>query len=95
MAIPTTANYEAMKTNHQPQVWLIGTPAPSLCQTKKLPLLRETLSVFFYHHNELNMVLKENDKLAVQQILDVWKKAGIPTPHQHDIVKWFLKIHKE
>ena len=76
-------------------MWLIGAPDSNLNQTNKLPLLQETLSVFFYHNKELNIVLKESAEVTVQQVLDIWEKVGIPTAHWYDIVKRVLKIHNE
>ena len=75
MVITTTINDEAMKTIHQSLVWLIGAPPFNLNQTKKLPLLREILSVFFYRHKELNKLLKESAEVIVQQFLYVWENV--------------------
>lgn len=46
---------------------------------KKLPIVREVMSVFFYEHTFLKKTNKESSKSTVNKVKKVWDNAGIPT----------------
>ena len=58
-------------------------------------LIRETLSVFFYHHRENNKTLKDSARITVSEILTIWQKAAIPTAYSYHIENRLLKVHQQ
>ena len=58
-------------------------------------MLREALSVFFYHHIEEKHTIQVSAELTVNEVLEIWKKTYIPTARSYDIVTQLIKIHSE
>jgi hypothetical protein len=94
MAAAMTSN-ATPQTRSKMQVWLIGSVSTGITQSHKLPSLRETLSVFFHHHKEDKLTLKESSEQTVKEVLKCWVKAGIPTARSYDITSRLLKVHAE
>jgi hypothetical protein len=83
------------KTRSNTNIWLVGPTNDRIQQNSRLPTLRDTLSVFFYHHKEEKRTLKDSARLTVSEVCGFWKKAGIPTALSYDVEKRILKTHAE
>lgn len=46
---------------------------------RKLPIVREVMSVFFYEHTFLKKTIKDSSKNTITKVKKVWDDAGIPT----------------
>jgi len=66
------------QTRKDNNIWLVGPTSKELCG-KKLPSVREVLSVFFYLHKIEQLTIKESCKQAINMCLPFWEKARIPT----------------
>lgn len=86
---------DKIKTRSECQIWLIGTVNERMVNRGKLPSLRETLSVLFYHHKEQKNTLTESARTTVLEVLSFWQKAAIPTARSYDIEKRLLRVHAE
>lgn len=73
------------------QIWLVEAPAATI---NKLPLPRDAMSIF-YRPKELKQTLKQSISTTVFQVMEVWRKVGIPTARFIDIVKRLLKVYFE
>ena len=83
------------KARLQSDLWWIGPVRDTFVQTTRLPTIRETLSVFFYHHRENNKTLKDSARITVSEILTIWQKAAIPTAYSYHIENRLLKVHQQ
>lgn len=70
------------KTRNAAAVWLIGCGTPSICGENKLPVLRSVLQHVIFLHGAGNgkcMKIRDACRHAVEKLVDIWGRAGIPT----------------
>lgn len=46
---------------------------------RKLPIVKEVMSVFFYEHTFLKKTIKESSKSTITKVNKIWCAAEIPT----------------
>ena len=67
-------------------IFLIGDMVTQIIGNK-LPSKKQVLKVLFFNMRELNMQLRENATLVIQETLIFWKKAGLITRRENKCIK--------
>lgn len=74
-------------------IFLIGDVSENVCG-RKLPTVRELMSVFFYEHNFCGFAIKKSARNTINKIQSHWSRAGIPTCGIEYAIKKLLAIHR-
>ena len=82
-------------TRASKSVWLVGVVNATFPRSSQLPTLRDTLAVFFHHHSNRELSLKECARQTISQLTDIWNKAALSTSRSYDTETRLLKIRKE
>ena len=61
----------------------------------KLPSNEQVLSVFLYHHFDLNKQIKDSASIVTQQLQDYWDRARIPTQRKDKIKNKVIQIYED
>lgn len=76
------------------EVFLIGTPIDQLNQSI-LPTNHDVLSRLFYYNQVSKITIKESCSKTSEEVLEIWKKASVPTILTSSIMKRILSLHKK
>jgi len=68
------------------KIFLIGSVSNQIVGSK-LPSIRQTLSVLFFHMRNVNFNLHESAKLVIREVVIFWKKERIPVREEYRLVK--------
>ncbi|XP_044575296.1 uncharacterized protein LOC123259094 [Cotesia glomerata] len=60
---------------------------------RKLPLLKEVMSIFFYHHKTCNLTIKQSSASTTKQLIELWRKTGIPLRQESSIILSIIRSH--
>lgn len=82
------------KTRSSPLVWLVG-PVSSTLSSTKLPSGLEVLSVFFHHHTEEKQTVGDSAWATLDELLEIWSQARIPTRARKYVVEQVTKYPVE
>ncbi|KAK0173137.1 hypothetical protein PV328_006380 [Microctonus aethiopoides] len=78
--------------NSGKNIYLIGYELKVLSQ-RKLPTIREVLSLLMYNHNSLRKPLNESVRIVVNEVKSVWSKTKIPVMNDSSIVRKLKKLY--
>ncbi|EFN67151.1 hypothetical protein EAG_09683 [Camponotus floridanus] len=74
------------------EIHLIGKPLQKISE-RKLPTVKEVMSVFFYQLKVLKCSIKQSSKNAACQVIELWKNNQIPTSESTNVIKKILRYH--
>lgn len=60
---------------------------------RKLPTVKEVMSVFFYQLKVLKCSIKQSAKNATDQVIELWKNNQIPTSGSTNVIQKILRYH--
>lgn len=82
------------QTRHQTEIWLLGQPVEHLSQNV-LPMTIDILRTFYYQREVLNKGFIESRTSTVDCLLEIWKKASIPTKEKRSILVMFDSVYEK
>ncbi|XP_044579240.1 uncharacterized protein LOC123261589 [Cotesia glomerata] len=74
------------------EIHLIGKPMQKISE-RKLPTVKEVMSVFFYQLKVLKCSIKQSAKNATDQVIELWKNNQIPTSGSTNVIQKILRYH--
>lgn len=83
-----------MATRNSTQLYLIGDPI-NVIPTTKLPSIGQALQRFFYIHLQEKKSIKESANITINEILEIWGKAHIPTTQSYNAIAKLKSVHKK
>ncbi|XP_050339954.1 uncharacterized protein LOC126766137 [Bactrocera neohumeralis] len=75
-------------------IYLIGAPNPNVFG-RKLPTVKEVMSVFFYHHVVLMETINKSLVNTVIKVEKQWHSAGLPICRRQNAVKKLRSLHSK
>lgn len=60
---------------------------------RKLPLFKEVMSVFFYHHKICKLTIKRSSARTAKQLIELWRQTEIPLRHESSIILSIIRFH--
>lgn len=73
-------------------IFLIGTPNSNVFG-RKLPTVKEVMSVFFYHHVVLKETIRKSAGNTIVKVEKQWHSAGLPVCGRENAVKKLIELH--
>lgn len=59
----------------------------------QLPSLKEVMPLFFHYHCSESLTIKKSALITIDNVFDLWSKAGIPTCAENSAVRKFIHHH--
>lgn len=81
-------------TRSSSEVWLIGKPTESLSKAR-LPSKGDILQRLIFHHINNKLGLKKGIRATVEDVLEIWGMAKIPTQRIDAIERKLNKLYNE
>ena len=81
-------------TRSKDSVYLIGNVSGDFIMGSKLPTIGQSLSFFFYKHNEEKLTIRESASATVDEINKMWVKANVPTCQKKHGITRLEKLFK-
>ncbi|KAG0715477.1 hypothetical protein GWK47_011852 [Chionoecetes opilio] len=91
----TGSNVMACERRSTDVVWLLEKSPTSSFPGNRLPLRGEVLQVFLFHHKIQKEVLFAAAASTAEKVLEVWRRANIPTSDVSWVKKKILKLYEE
>ena len=85
----------ACETRSKGDVWLLKKSPTSSFPGNRLPSIGEVLQVFLFHHKIQKEVLLVAAASTAEKVMEVWRRANIPTSDVSWVKKKILKLYKE
>lgn len=83
-----------MTTRSSTEVWLIGQQTEKLF-ANKLPSKKEAVSLLMNYKKNIKLPFRDALNSSIDDIMEVWQKAGIPTTQKYNAVKKLNKLYEE
>lgn len=74
------------------EIYLIGKIIENFVG-RKLPLLKEVMSVFFYYHKTCNLTVKQSSASTTKQLIKLWRQTEIPLRQESSIILSIIRFH--
>lgn len=75
-------------------IYLIGNESEQL-KGRKLPTVRQVLSVFFHKHSSLKLTIRQSASDTIADVVKVWDKSAVKIIKNYNAVTKLIKIHDE
>lgn len=76
------------------KVYLIGVPIDNIVG-RKLPILKEVVALFFYHHKILISTVSHSALAPVKNVQERWTKAGVPICGTQNAIRKLQAVFKK
>lgn len=81
-------------TRSSPAVWLVG-KGTKLLSSSRLSTTGDVLRCLLYHHQDKHRNVKESIHFTIVELLEIWKKARIPTQRIDSAERKLKKLYDE
>lgn len=74
--------------------YLIGPERPNIVG-RKLPSIRQVLSLFFYKHRTCNLTIRQSSSKVIAETEIFWKASGLPTCLTENAIVKLEKLYRK